>query len=72
MAAAVLFLGVPVAVGAGDDEGDAQPPVKRTQPARQKKLNNRPMRDDAVFGDDDDAIADVIAFVVLVFRLAGR
>src|SRR6185295_13768348 len=34
--------------------------------------NHRPVRDDAVFGDDDDAVADVIERVVHVVRLAGR
>ena len=29
------------------------------------------MRNDAVLGDDDDAVADVIEFVVAVLRLAG-
>ena len=29
------------------------------------------MRDDAVFGDDDDAVADEIKGVVHVFRFAG-
>jgi len=29
------------------------------------------MRDDGIFGDDDDAVADIVKLVIKLFRLAG-
>src|ERR1700722_6261279 len=69
--------GVCGVAGAVGTAGAAQPPAKANHPAIEAALAHalydRPMRDDAVLGDDDDAIANVIMRVVHLVRFAcGR
>ena len=62
------------AVGVDGPTCDAQPPIQAIHPAmravRAHFLYDRPMRDDAVLGNDHNAVANVVMSVIHLLRLA--